>query len=83
MSYGMYGSYYGYYNYYSPQVYSPGYYSSDKTYYIESNFYDLASDELLWSIQSEAYNPTSLESWFKEYSYQLLNELRAEKLITK
>jgi hypothetical protein len=83
MNYGMYGSYYGYYNYYSPQVYSPGYYSSDKTYYIESNFYDLASDQLLWSIQSEAYNPSSLESWFKEYSYQLINELKNEKLITK
>jgi hypothetical protein len=83
MNYGMYGSYYGYYHYYSPQVYSPGYYSSDKTYYIESNFYDLASDQLLWSIQSEAYNPSSLERWFNEYSYQLLNELKKEKLITK
>jgi hypothetical protein len=83
MNYGMYGSYYGYYNYYHPQVYSPGYYSSDKTYYIESNFYDLASDQLLWSIQSEAYNPSSIESWFEEYSYQLLAELKNEGLITK
>ncbi len=83
MNYGMYGSYYGYYNHYYPQVYSPGYYSSDKTYYIESNFYDVASDQLLWSIQSEAYNPSSLESWFKKYSYQLINELKKEKLITK
>ncbi len=83
MNYGMYGSYYGYYNYYYPQVSSPGYYSSDRTYYIESNFYDLASNQLLWSIQSEAYNPTSLESWYKEYSYQLLAELKNEGLITK
>jgi hypothetical protein len=83
MNYGMYGSYYGYYRYYSPMIYSPGYYSTDKTYYIETNFYDLASDQLLWSIQSEAYNPASLEKWFKEYSYQLLNELKSEKLIAK
>ncbi len=83
MNYSMYGSYYGYYNYYAPQVYSSGYYSSDKTYYIESNFYDLESDQLLWSIQSEAYNPSSIESWFKEYSYQLLAELKNEGLITK
>ena len=65
MNYGMYGSYYGYYNHYYPQVYSPGYYSTDKTYYIESNFYDLGLDQLLWSIQSEAYNPSSLDSWFQ------------------
>ena len=83
MSYGMYGSYYGYYNYYSPQVYSPGYYTTDKTYYIESNFYDLESDQLLWSIQSEAYNPSSIDSWFDRYSYDLLNELKKEGLISK
>jgi len=83
MSYGMYGSYYGYYNFYYPQVYSPGYYSTDKTYYIETNFYDVASDQLLWSIQSEAYNPTSLESWFNEYSYNMVKELKNEGLIEK
>ena len=83
MSYSMYGSYYGYYNHYYPQVYSPSYYTSDKTYYIESNFYDLETDQLLWSIQSEAYNPTDLDSWFDTYSYDLLNELKAEGLILK
>ena len=83
MSYGYYGSYYGYYNHYYPHVYSPGYYATDKTYYIESNFYDIDSDELLWSIQSEAYNPTSVDSWFKNYSYDLLNELKDEELISK
>lgn len=83
MSYGMYGSYYGYYNHYYHQVYSPGYYTTDKTYYIETNFYDLEQDRLLWSIQSEAYNPTSIESWFDKYSYDLLNELKNEGLIEK
>ncbi len=81
MNYGMYGSYYGYYNYYYPQVYSSGYYSSDNTYYIETNFYDLEQDHLLWSIQSEAYNPSSLDSWFDNYAYDLLNELKNEGLI--
>lgn len=81
MNYGMYGSYYGYYNYYYPQVYSSGYYSTDRTYYIESNFYDLKDDKLLWSIQSEAYNPSSLDKWFDHYSYNLLNELKTEGLI--
>jgi len=82
MSYGYYGSYYGYYNHYYPQVYSSGYYSTDKTYYIETNFYDLADDKLLWSIQSEAYNPSNIESWFDTYSYDLLNELKDEGLIS-
>lgn len=83
MNYGMYGSYYGYYNYHYPYVYSRGYYSADRTYYIETNFYDLASDKLLWSIQSEAHNPSSIEAWFHEYSYQLLKELKKEGLINE
>lgn len=83
MNYGMYGSYYGYYNHYYPQVYSPGYYTTDKTYYIETNFYDLEEDQLLWSIQSEASNPSSLDSWFDRYAYDLITELKKEGLITK
>jgi hypothetical protein len=83
MNYGMYGSYYGYYNHYYPQVYSPGYYTTDNTYYIETNFYDLESDQLLWSIQSEAYNPSSLDSWFDRYSYDLLKELEKEGLLKR
>lgn len=83
MSYGMYGSYYGYYNHYYPQVYSPGYYTTDNTYYIETNFYDLEQDQLLFSIQSEAYNPSSIDSWFDRYSSDLINELKNEGLIQK
>jgi hypothetical protein len=83
MGYGFYGNYYGYYNHYYPVVYSPGYYSTDKTYYIENNFYDVATDELLYSIQSEAYNPSNLESWFKGYSEMILYKLRQEGLIGK
>lgn len=82
MNHGYYGSYYGYYNHYYPQVYSQGYYSTDKTYYIETNFYDLSDDKLLWSIQSEAYNPSSMDKWFDTYSYDLLNELKDEGLIS-
>jgi len=81
MGYGYYGSYYGYYNYYYPVVYSPGYYSTDKTYYVETNFYDLKDDLLLWSIQSQAYNPSNLDSFFNNYSKMLLNKLRQEELI--
>ena len=83
MSYGFYGSYYGYYNYYYPQVYSPGYYTSEKVYYLESNFYDMVTDQLIWSVQSETYEPTGLKSWFQGYSYMLINHLKKEGLIKK
>jgi hypothetical protein len=83
VNYGYYGSYYGYYNYYYPQVYTPGYYSVDKTFYLEANLYDLASDILLWSVQSEARNPKDLNTWFKSYSTMLINHLKSKGLNQK
>jgi hypothetical protein len=83
MSYGFYGSYYSYYDYYYPQVYSPGYYSLDKTFYVESNFYDLESGKLLWSVQSEASNPKDLQDWYTNYSAMLINHLKSKGLNQK
>jgi hypothetical protein len=83
MNYGYYGSYYGYYSHYYPVVYSPGYYSENKTYYIETNFYDVKTDKLLWSIQSQAYNPTNIDMMFSQYSELILDKLRKEGLINK
>jgi hypothetical protein len=83
MSYGYYGSYYGYYNYYYPIVYAPSYYSVDKTFYLETNAYDLASDKLLWSVQSEAKNPAGLEEGFKQYAEMLIKYLEGKGLNKK
>jgi hypothetical protein len=83
VNYGFYGGYYTYYNHYYPQVYSPGYYSVDKTYYLEANMYDLKADKLVWSIQSEARNPKDLNSWFKNYSVMLMNHLKSKGLNQK
>jgi hypothetical protein len=81
--FGFYSNYNAYYNYYSPQVGSQGYYNPDKTYFVETNFYDLTSNQLLWSVQSEAYHPSNLNSFFKKYSGVLLNHLKSEKIISK
>ena len=83
VNYNYYHSYYGYYNYYYPQVYTPGYYSVDKTFYLETNLYDLAEDKLIWSVQSEARNPEDLDKWFKKYSYILISTLKGKGLAKK
>ena len=80
MGYGHYGSFYGYYDHYYPEVYSPGYYSVDKTFYLEANLYDLAQDKLLWSVQSEARNPSNIPEWFEKYSTMLMNHLKSQGL---
>ena len=80
-------SFYGSYNrhtvYYYGYVEEPGYTITNRTFYLQGDFYDLASDNLLWSIQSDAFNPSDVESWFQGYAKLLLNQLKKEGLIKK
>ncbi len=72
--YDNFGSYYGY----STIYYDPGYYQTDKTYFIESNLYDTKTNLLIMSIQSKAVNPLSIDQSSKEYTASLVDEV--EKL---
>lgn len=82
-AYGYYGSFGGYYGYHGAYMYDPGYYVNDKTYYIESNLYDLTTGEIVWSVQSEAYNPSDLKSFSKEYTMTLFNDLQKQGVLKK
>jgi hypothetical protein len=69
--YGTYGGYgmgfYGYYSYWAPVLYSPGYYTTDRTYFIEANAYDVETQQLLWSVQSKAENPDNIELLMEQF----------------
>jgi len=54
-----YGNFLGYYNHWYPMVYDPGYVTTDKYYYLESNLYNSKDEQLVWSAQSETVNPGS------------------------
>ena len=81
--YGAYGAYgggfYGYYSYWGTTLYDPGYYSEDKTYFIEANAYDVETQAMIWSVQSKAYNPKGIESSSKEYTALLMNQFEKDR----
>jgi hypothetical protein len=70
------GTFGGYYDYWYPTVNSPGYYTQDKEYFIQSNLYDAASGELMLSVQSKLYNPESLNDFSKVYVSNLVKKLQ-------
>jgi hypothetical protein len=74
-SYGYYGNFGGYYGNVM-SVYQPGYYTSTKKYFLESNLYDVASGELLMSIQSKAVDPQSIKKASTKYTATLMEEIR-------
>ncbi len=83
MEFGYYGIYYNYMSDYQDQKYSVNEYALDRTYFMESNLYDVASEKLIWSIQSKAFNPEDLDSFFKGYSKLLQNQLKKENLVIR
>jgi hypothetical protein len=82
-SYGYYGNFGMYYNYHGSYVYDPGYYVEDQTYFIESNLYDVSTGDIMWSVQSEAYNPSNLKSLAQTYSAVLVDKLKKEGFLKK
>ena len=79
--YRYYGDFWGYYNHWSPQLYSPGYYSEDKVYYIETNLYDAETEELLWSAQSRTYNPENLSKFSQNFGKEIVQRLIEDDIL--
>jgi ABC-type Zn uptake system ZnuABC Zn-binding protein ZnuA len=77
------GTFFGYYSHYYTTVSSAGYYSNDKTYFMQSNLFDKASQQLMFSVQSEIFNPSSLASGSRTYISTLLTQLDKAKLLKK
>ena len=80
---GMYGGFGGYYGYSTSIMYSPGYYTTDKIYFVEANLYDAKTEELLMTIQSKADNPSGIQKSSKEYTQTLIDEIESLKAAKK
>ncbi len=79
--YSYYGSFWGYYDYWSPRVFEPGYYVTDKFYYLETNLFDAQSEKLIWSAQTETYDPATIESFTDDFSRKIAMELTDDGII--
>ncbi|HEX6849051.1 MAG TPA: hypothetical protein VF144_18835 [Chitinophagaceae bacterium] len=77
------GTFFGYYSHYYSTITTQGYYSNDKTYFMQSNLFDKASQELMFSVQSEIFNPSSLASGSRTYISTLMKQLEKAKLLKK
>jgi hypothetical protein len=68
----------GFYTYWYPYIYDPGYYVTDKTYFMEGNLFDTASGTLIWTIQTESLNPNSIEKFSKELIDMMMRKAIAD-----
>lgn len=75
--------FWGYYNTMYARIYTPGYYVTDKRYFWESNLYDLNTKDLVYSVQTESYNPSSSASLAHEYGELIVNDMMKNNVLQK
>lgn len=78
-----YNRFWGYYNYAYSRMYTPGYYTENTSYFWESNLYDVRSGKLIYSVQTESFDPSSTESLSKDYSKKILENMMKQGVLVK
>jgi hypothetical protein len=77
------GNYYAYYSGAYSTISTPSYYTKDKVYIMQSNLYDAASEEKMWAVDSEVFNPSDINEFSKSYTKTLMSKLKKARLIKK
>jgi hypothetical protein len=80
MSYNQGASYGGWYGY---RYYTPGYYTEDKTFLVETNMYSIKDDKLLWSGTTSTLNPSSFDKSIDEIITAIKTELQKKGILAK
>lgn len=76
-----YGGFYGFYGTTFAEVHEPGYFDTSTTLKLETNLYSVATNELVWTGQSETVDPESIDDARESITSAVANKLRAERLI--
>lgn len=80
---GYYGGLYSYYPHVNTYVTRPGYYTTHETYMLETNLYDVNSEELVWSAHSRSFAPESTDEVIVDLTKLIIADLEEKKLIVK
>ena len=80
---GPYGSLYGggYWGYAGSMMYDPGYYTSDRLVFVETLFYSVPQNKLLWGGVSKSTNPTKLNKVIQTICLDMVEEMQKSGLL--
>ncbi|HRO47545.1 hypothetical protein [Agriterribacter sp.] len=83
--YSPYGYYYnrfwGYRGVLYHRIYEPGYYITNTKYFWESNLYDMGNQKLVYSAQTQSFDPENSESMAHEYGRMILKNMIKENVL--
>jgi hypothetical protein len=74
--YGMYyNRFWGYRTTLYRRIYEPGYYVTETKYFWESNLYDMSTQKLVYSVQTESFDPVNSESMAHQYGKMIVKDM--------
>ncbi len=57
------------------RIYEPGYYVTETKYFWESNLYKMSNQKLVYSVQTESFDPVNTESMAHEYGKLIVDDM--------
>lgn len=79
-------SHYGYYNSfgtYYDEVYRPGYTATFTTVILETNLYDVATQQLVWSMSSGTLDPDSIDKLAESVSAKVVKAMHDDNMVVQ
>ena len=70
-----------YYHTINNRIYQPGYYQINTKYFWESNFYDIKNKKWLYSVQTESFEPNSVEILAHQYGKLIVKNMVTSGII--
>jgi hypothetical protein len=78
--YGGYGRYYGY----GASMYgSPGYYTEDKNYFVETAVYSINPNKLLWTGTTKTVNPSNMSNTIDDIAMIVTDKMKRDGFLIK
>lgn len=65
------------------RIYEPGYYVTNTKYFWESNLYEMRTQKLLYSVQTQSFDPANSESLGREYGELIVNNMVQQNVLQK
>lgn len=75
---GYYGGYGRYYGYGAGMYSSPGYYQTDKNYFVETIVYSVSPDKLLWTGTTKTVNPSKIDKTITEIADVVTDKMKRD-----
>lgn len=73
--------FWGYYGRYNRRITEKDYYVINTRYFWESNLYDLSNGQLLYSVQTQSFDPASAESMGHEYGKMIVKDMEKKNVL--